>query len=112
MTLLPKEPGIHDLNKIRPISLFEVIRKMWAGIVTTRIQRIWHAHGLLHPNQHGFCNQHGTHTAILQVLNHLEQVGGEVPTHITVWDIRRAFDSVPRWLQRLAWARLPGSLGD
>ncbi len=28
MTLLPKEPGVHDLNKIRPISLFEVIRKM------------------------------------------------------------------------------------
>ncbi len=54
MTLLPKEPGQHDLSKIRPISLFEVIRKMWAGMVTTRIQRIWHSHGLLHPNQHGF----------------------------------------------------------
>lgn len=23
-----------------------------------------------------------------------------------MWDIRRAFDSVPKWLQRLAWARL------
>jgi hypothetical protein len=112
MTLLPKEPGIHDLNKIRPISLFEVIRKMWAGMVTTRVQRIWHAHGLLHPNQHGFRNQNGTHTAILQVLNHLEQVGGEVPTHITFWDIRRAFDSVPKWLQRLAWARLGLSVTD
>ena len=40
MTLLPKEPGIHDLSKIRPISLFEIIRKMWAGMVTTRVQRI------------------------------------------------------------------------
>ncbi len=28
------------------------------------------------------------------------------PTHITFWDIRRAFDSVLKWLQRLAWARL------
>jgi hypothetical protein len=29
-----------------------------------------------------------------------------VPTHLTFWDIRRAFESVPKWLQRLAWARL------
>jgi hypothetical protein len=106
MTLLPKEPGTHDLNKIRPISLFEVIRKLWAGMVTSRIQRIWHQHGLLHANQHGFRTQHGTHTAILHVLNHLESVGGSSPTHITFWDIRRAFDSVPKWLQRLAWSRL------
>ena len=106
MTLLPKEPGIHDLGKIRPISLFEVIRKMWAGMVTTRIQRIWHKHGLLHSHQHGFRTQHGTHTAILEVLNHLEHVGSSHPTHLTFWDIRRAFDSVPKWLQRLAWARL------
>ena len=106
MTLLPKEPGVHDLNKIRPISLFEVIRKMWAGMVASRVQRVWHRHGLLHPNQHGFRMKHGTHSAILQVLNHLEQVGGTVPTHLTFWDIRRAFDSVPKWLQRLAWARL------
>ncbi len=107
ITLLPKEPGIHDLSKIRPISLFEVIRKMWAGMVAARVQRVWHKHGLLHPNQHGFRMQHGTHSAILQVLNHLEQAGGSVPTHLTFcWDIRRAFDSVPKWLQRLAWARL------
>ncbi len=106
MTLLPKEPGTHDLNKIRPISLFEVIRKMWAGMVTTRVQRIWQAHGLLHPQQHG------THTAILQVLNHLEHVGNDIPTHMTFWDIRRAFDSVPKWLQRLAWARLGLSVED
>ncbi len=87
MSLLPKEPGVHDLNKIRPISLFEVIRKMWAGMIASRVQ-------------------HGTHSAILQVLNHLEQAGGTDPTHLTFWDIRRAFDSVPKWLQRLAWARL------
>jgi hypothetical protein len=73
MTLLPKELGAHNFNKVRPISLFEVIRKMWAGMVTTRVQRIWHAHGLLHPQQHGFRMQHGTHKAFLQVLNHLEQ---------------------------------------
>jgi hypothetical protein len=112
MTLLPKEPGVHDLSKIRPISLFEIIRKLWAGMVTSRVQRIWHAHGLLHPNQHGFRTQHGTHTAIIQVLNHLEEAGSTTPTHLTFWDIRRAFDSVPKWLQRLAWARLGLAVDD
>lgn len=43
-TLLPKEPGTHDLSKIRPISLFEVIRKMCVGMTSTRVQRVWHAH--------------------------------------------------------------------
>jgi hypothetical protein len=85
MTLLPKEPGVHDLSKIRPISLFEIIRKLLAGMVTTRVQKIWHAHGLLHPHQHGIRTQHGTHTAILQVLNHLEHMGGTTPTHLTFW---------------------------
>ena len=28
------------------------------------------------------------------------------PLFITFWDIRRAFDSIPKWIQRLAWARL------
>jgi len=85
---------------------------MWAGMVTTRVQRVWHRHSLLHPNQHGFRNQHGTHTAILHVLNLLEAAGDSKPVHITFWDIRRAFDSVPKWLQRLAWARLGLSTTD
>jgi hypothetical protein len=33
------------------------------------------------------------------------------PTHITFWDIRRAFDSSPRNLQKLAWMRMGVSKG-
>jgi hypothetical protein len=65
MTLLAKEPGVHDLNKIRPILLFEVIRKMWSGMVTTRVQKIWHSYGLLHSHQHGFRK-----VALLQRISH------------------------------------------
>ena len=101
VTLLPKEQGNHDLAKIRPISLFEIIRKLWASMVTRRVQQVWHKHSVLHPHQHGFRPQHGTHTAILHVLNKLEEANHTTPLHITFWDIRRAFDSVPRWLQRL-----------
>ncbi len=41
MTLLPKVARENNLSKIRPISLFEKIRKLWAGIVSRRIQTIW-----------------------------------------------------------------------
>lgn len=34
------------------------------------------------------------------------------PTHIIFWDIRRAFDSIPGWLQRLPWAKLGLSTDD
>jgi hypothetical protein len=106
ITLLPKEPGIHDLTKIRPISLFEVIRKMWASMVSRRVQHVWQDFKILHPNQHGFRWQRGTHTAILHLLDQLEIANEGPPIHLTMWDIRRAFDSVPKWLQRLSWARL------
>jgi hypothetical protein len=106
MTLLPKINGVNDLSKVRPISLFENIRKLWAGMVSRRVQSIWHKHNLLHPNQHGFRWQRGTHTAVLHLLNQLELADNAEPTYLTMWDIRRAFDSVPKWLQRLAWARL------
>jgi hypothetical protein len=50
--------------------------------------------------------QRETHTAILEILNYLEHIGSDAPTHPTFWGIRRAFDLVPKWLQRLAWALL------
>ena len=75
-------------------------------MVAKRVQRVWQRHHLLHPNQHGFRPQYGTHTAILHVLNRLEGAHAEEPLFITFWDIRRAFDSIPKWIQRLAWARL------
>jgi hypothetical protein len=80
--------GTHDLAKIRLISLFEVIRKLLAGMVAKRVQRVWYKYNLLHPNQHGFRPQHGTHTAKLHVLNRLEDARLDEPLFIiTFWDI-------------------------
>ena len=44
---------------------------------------------------------------LYNLLNSIEHAHRQnVPTLITFWDIRRAFDSIPRNLQRLAWHRL------
>ena len=75
-------------------------------MVSRRIQTIWNKENLLHANQHGFRWQRGTHTAVLHLLNQLEIADSLDPVYITMWDIRRAFDSVLKRLQRLAWARL------
>jgi hypothetical protein len=40
------------------------------------------------------------------LLNQLESADSLNPVYLTMWNIHRAFDSVPKWLQRLAWARL------
>ena len=48
-----------------------------------------------------------TQMALLNVINQIEGANIEKKTkHITFWDIRRAFNFIPRNLQRLAWTRL------
>jgi hypothetical protein len=42
-------------------------------MVSRRVQRIWNENDVLHPNQHGFRWQRGTHTALLHLLNQLEK---------------------------------------
>jgi hypothetical protein len=59
--------------------------------------------GILNPNQSGYRLHSGTPMPLYNVLNHIEaaHIHKEI-TFITFWDIRRAFDSIPRNLQRLA----------
>ena len=105
--LVPKSPGATDLNNMRPISLYETLRKIMTTIVARRIHLIWETSGILNPNQYGYRLHSGTPMPLYNVLNHIEaaHVNHET-TFITFWDIRRAFDSIPRNLQRLAWMRL------
>ena len=105
--LAPKIPGNTDLKNMRPISLYEVIRKVWTTILAKRINLIWHQEGALHAAQSGYRLDHGTYMALFNVINEVEDANHTKTTkHATFWDIRRAFDSIPRNLQRLAWTRL------
>jgi hypothetical protein len=45
--------------------------------------------------------------SLLQVTNQIERaIYSDTSKHITFWDILRAFDSIPRNLQKLAWMRM------
>jgi hypothetical protein len=70
---LPKIPGNTDDKNMRPISLFEIIRKTWTGMVVRRIQRVWTNHNILHSSQHGFGWRQGTDTALLRIWKMLER---------------------------------------
>ena len=105
--LAPKIPGNTDLKNMRPISLYEVIRKVWTTILSKRINLFWHNEDILHPAQHGYRLDHGTYMALFNVINEVEHAQHTDTTkQATFWDIRRAFDSIPRNIQRLAWTRL------
>jgi hypothetical protein len=42
--------------------------------------------------------------SLLQVINKIKgAIHSDTSKHITFWDIRRAFDFIPRNLQKLAW---------
>jgi len=64
------DPGMGDL---RPLMLVEVLRKLWVGLIITKITDIWEDECILAPAQHGFRRLRGTDTALLQVINILEQ---------------------------------------
>jgi len=105
--LAPKITGNSELKNMRPISLYEVLRKTWTTIVAKRIHLAWHNNDVLHPAQYGYRLDNGTHMALFNVINQIEDATHNNKTkHITFWDIRRAFDSIPRNMQKLAWTRL------
>jgi hypothetical protein len=105
--LAPKLPDNPALTSIRPISLYEIIRKVWTIIVAKRINLLWHQDGILHGGQYGYQLDNGTPMPLLNVHDEIaDAIHNSKSKQATFWDIRRAFDSIHRNLQRLAWTRL------
>ena len=77
------------------------------GIVVHHITAIWENRGLLSNSQYGFRSQRSCEGPTLQVLNaqeEAEESGTEL--HGSSWDIRRAFDTVPKAVLVMSWERL------
>ena len=66
--LAPKVVGSNELNHMQPISLYEIIRKVWTTTVAKRIHIIWHHRHLLNPAQYGYRLNNG----ILMPLYNIE----------------------------------------
>ena len=110
---IPKASGSLSPNDFRPIMLLEVVRKVWVGAIVRGIREAWERHHILHSAQYGFRTDRSTHLPIVQLINAFEGAFEEsTPLYFSSWDIRRAFDSPPRWIIELALRRLgvPASL--
>ena len=99
--------GGSTIDDLRPIMLLDVLRKIWTTLVMGSITSVLLKHKVLRATQHAYLPQRGTDSANIQVINTLEAAFDEKRTLFgSSWDIRKAFDSVGKWLIRLAWRRL------
>jgi hypothetical protein len=111
---LPKDDTVYGIRNLRPIGLIKTTRKLWTSMVTGRILR--EARKCLQNNHCGGLANKGTDTALLQLLNMLEDlqdVNGaadlevtDAPIDFTSWDTAKAFDSVGCYVQYAAWRRI------
>ena len=95
------------LSKLRPITLIEVLRKLWVDTVFSPCVHFWEAHDLIHPTSHGYRSRKGCDTALLNLINLQEEVqqrGGGCC--ISTWDMRKAFDTVHPDFVRIALQRM------
>jgi len=103
---LPKSTDPADiipLSKLRPITLIEVLRKLWVDTVFSPCVHFWETNNLIHPTSHGYRSRKGCATALLNLINLQEEVqqrgGGSC---ISTWDMRKAFDTVHPDFVRIA----------
>ena len=108
--LCPKpkvDPDIATLDDLRPLNLLETPRKLLMGIIVHRINRIWEMEEALSNSQYGFRPHRSCENPTLQIINaqeEAEESGTEL--HGSSWDIRRAFDTVPKSVLIMSWERL------
>jgi hypothetical protein len=94
--LIPKA-NLPELDKLRPITLLETLRKIWLAITTTRMQEQFATGGYLHTSQHGCLKKVGVDEANLGVINQYESSKELTSELYTVfWDKKRAFDRPPK----------------
>ena len=104
---IPKKPDNLTLSNLRPISLIEASRKIWINFFITKIKRYWSTDKVLCPSQHAFLMSKSTEGALLQFRNTVEEIEEtRSDLFLSSWDIKRAFDRVPKSILALSWERL------
>jgi len=78
------------------------------GIVVNRITLIWERKGILSESQYGFRSKRSCEGPTLHVINAQEEAEESgTKLYESSWDIKRAFDSVPRkTVLFMSWERL------
>ena len=106
MCLIPKVPGSNKQADTRPISLLEVLRKLWNSFFMKKVNSFTARHHIPNTAQCAYWAKMGTDTASLNLINALEAVKSvDGIIGIMSYDFMRAFDSVSKLLSRVALLR-------
>ena len=89
-----KDEVIHPKN-FRPVALLPISSKILERAIFLQLIDYLESNELLHPSHHGFCANHSTSTALLQMVDiWLEALDNEEISAVVMLDMSAAFDVV------------------
>jgi hypothetical protein len=84
LRVVSKVPGNSHMKNMQPISLYEVIRKVWTTTIAKRIHRVLYEAGVLYDAQSGYRLDQRKMMSLLQVINQIEEaIHSDTSKHIT-----------------------------
>ena len=90
-----KSGSKHQTNNYRPISLLNVLSKLFEEVMNLRIRQFLEQKKLIADCQYGFRDKHSTETAIISLTDHVYKNIDEKKFIMTTFiDLKKAFDTV------------------
>ena len=105
--LLPKVPNSLSPSDLRPITLVEILRKLWSGFFVNKVRDSVNKFSLISANQFGYTKWKGTDMLSVVLANALEQASEQnLNIALSSWDKKRAFCSVSKNVSKIALRRI------
>ena len=105
--LIPKEPGATTLDRMRPISLLEIPRKLLLTIKQKLVVDFWKQTNIISPDQYAFISGRSTaEPAMIKKL--IAERAKQFKHNIALLDIdlSKAYDSIEAWMVEAALRRM------
>ena len=102
-----KDDTISSITMLRPLGMLEVFRKIWVLMIIKPIKKVVLKHKALDNSQMAFLPNVGTDSELTVITHALAEAQKlKLGIDLLSWDIAKAFDSVHRKIQFLAWMRM------
>jgi hypothetical protein len=107
LSLIPKDPGTTSLDRMRPISLLEVPRKIIMAIKNHILTKFWRDEGLISEEQYAFTAGKSTiEPALMKKMVSEHAIHHKHEVSMLDIDLSKAYDTVEGWVIEVALRRL------
>ena len=90
-----KSGSKHQAQNYRPISLLSSISKVLEKLIKERLVKFLHKHKIIFEHQYGFCENHSTAHALIDILTTCYyNIENKQYTILMMMDLKKAFDTV------------------